>query len=481
MKSSSLLAGLLALLIACGASFGAGYYVARDQAAETPNSRPIVAAGETLDEKLASNDTPLTAPDKTDGETDTPPEDKPDINNKHVEPETKPDSSAPTAETKPGEGAPGTETVEAKPIPGRPTEDEKKALEDQLKDLKDKIKDLKVETPEDFDDIFNGPKVDFAATVTGQVVDASGTPVAGASVHGQYNENYSSESGGGRMSFVVSAGSDAGPAIATTDASGYFTASISRKISEKASLQVNLTATADKFAESKKESFTLKNGDAKEGIKLVLRGAGSVSGRVVDSSGAGVEGVTVSLNPAGNGGFGGEGMDFDFNVGGKGRYNATTDISGEFVIEGVPEGRHKFKLSGAGYRQIAGPTEIDVKSGQNQRAATDFQVAITASVAAKFQDTEGKPVRGWATINFKDDNGKNVKSLSGPVDADGGFEKNDPPAGAYNIEVRVWGYKPYTTRATLLEGQRYDFGPITLEQDETPSGGGTVIIPSEDE
>ena len=54
------------------------------------------------------------------------------------------------------------------------------------------------------------------------------------------------------------------------------------------------------------------------------------------------------------------------------------------------------------------------------------------------------------------------------------------------ITYQAWpfgphGYKPYTTRATLLEGQRYDFGPITLEQDETPSGGGTVIIPSEDE
>lgn len=481
MKSSSLLAGLLALMIACGVSFGAGYYVAKDQAAETPNSRPVVAAGDSLDEKPAGADTPLTAPEKSDKEADDKPASEPEVVNKHVKPEAAPDSSKPAVEAKPAESTPGSAPVEAKPAPGQPTEAEKKELEDQLKDLQDKIKDLKIGEGEDFDDIFNGPKVDFEATIAGQVVDANGTPVAGASVHGQYNENYNSEGGGGRFSFVVSAGGNSGPAIATTDASGFFNATISRKISEKTSLQVNLTATADKFAESKKESFTLKNGDAKEGIKLVLRGAGSVSGRVVDSSGAGVQGVNVSLNPVGNGGFYGEGVDIDFSGNGKGKYNAITDAGGEFTIDGIPEGRHKFKLSSAGYRQIAGPTEIDVKSGQNQRAATDFQVAVTASVAAKFQDAAGAAIRGWVTINFKDDNDKTVKSLSGPTESDGSFERNDPPAGSYNVEVRAWGYKPYTTRATLLDGQRYDFGPITLEKDEATPSGGTIIIPDEDE
>ncbi|MCB9933755.1 MAG: carboxypeptidase regulatory-like domain-containing protein [Planctomycetes bacterium] len=475
MKGSTLLAGLLALLIACGVSFGAGYYVAKDQG-DTPTSRPVPIADTGLDEIPAPEVKPLDAPAKTAPETGQPS----DLNAKPAG-EAAPIPAAEAGET-PAKYTPKVE-VEQKSEPSQPKPATPKELEDQIKDLKDKIKELKPEDVEDFENIFNGPKVDFSATISGQVVDGAGVPVAGASLHANYSENYSSDGGGRRVAFVMSnSDGDSGAVIATTDGGGFFTATINRQISEKASLQVSLTAAADGYAESKKETFTLKNGDNKENIKLTLRGAGSVTGRVVDGSGVGVAGVKVSLNTAGGGNYFGDGVEIDFGGGG-GKYNGTTDATGEFRIEGVAEGRYKFRLKGAGYRQVSGPTEIDVKSGESARAPADFQVAITASMAVKFTSTEGTPVQGWASVKIIGEGGKVAKHMNGPIGKDGLFEQNDPPAGSYEVEFQVWGYKKQTVRATFTEGQRYDFGVISLEPDAEggSSSGGGIYLPGDDE
>jgi hypothetical protein len=468
MKSSTLLAGVLALLIACGVSFGAGYYLARSQASETPTLRTQVS--DTDDAKPSLDSEPLAAPERkpesaeeatieTDSSEVTP---KPVGNPEPVTSVDKPSSDKPAAEIHPNAG------------------DAPKKLEDEIKGLKDKIKDLEASDPDEFVDLFNGPQVDFSATISGQVVDQAGTAVAGASVHASYSENYS-RGEGRRVSLVMARGEGKGEVIATTDATGSFSATITRKIGEKSTLQVSLTGTGGGFAESEKSTFTLKNGDDKQGVKLALRGAGSVSGRVIDASGRGVSGVKVGLNNAGNGNFYGDTVDIDFGGGGGSKYSATTDGAGEFNIEGVAEGRYKFRLTGTGYRQISGPTEIDVKAGENLRAPADFQVAVTASVAAKFIDAQGDGAAGWVTLSFKDSSGKVVKRLNGQINSDGTFEKNDPPAGAFQVEVQVWGYKPQTViGVTIVEGQRYDFGTITLEPAEDGDAPG-VILPGDDD
>ncbi|MCZ7606524.1 MAG: carboxypeptidase regulatory-like domain-containing protein [Planctomycetota bacterium] len=472
MKGSTLLAGLLALLIACGISFGAGYYVAKEQAA-APASRPVSVADASLDEKPAPEVKPLETPAReTSGVTPPAPELPPATTEK-----VPPKATTETGET-PAKYQPKVE-AEQNTQPGQAKPAVPKELEDELKELKDKLKDLKLDEVEDFESIFNGPKVDFSATISGQVVDSAGVPVAGARVHASFSENYSSDGEGRRIAFVRSSDEgESGEPIATTDGAGFFMAAINRKVSEKASLQVSLTANADGYAESKKDSFSLKNGDARENIKLTLRGAGSVSGRVVDANGMGVAGVTVSLNTAGGDFMGGDNIEIDFGGRG-GKHTATTDGAGEFLISGVPEGRYKFRLKGAGYRQVSGPTEIDVKSGESARAPADFQVAITASMAVKFTDAAGSPVQGWVSVKLIGEGGKVARRMNGPIGKDGLFEQNDPPAGSYEVEFQVWGYKKQTVRANFTEGQRYDFGAITLEPDE--SGGGSIILPGEDE
>ena len=465
MKSSTLLAGVLALLIACGVSFGAGYYLAKSQTAESPT--PKTQVSDTGDINPSLDGAPLEAPEKKPGtseqanpEPDTPTvTPKPRVDLEPVVDGDKPVSDRPRTN-------PGVDPV-------APPKDDAEKLKNEIESLKEKLKALPVE-PENFEDIFNGPQIDFTATVSGQVVDQAGTAVAGASVHASYSENFSSGEGN-RVSFVMARGEGKGEVIATTDASGSFSATISRKIGEKSSLQVSLTAAADGYAESEKSTFTLKNGDDKQGVKLALRGAGSVAGRVVDGNGRGVSGVKVGLNNSSSGNFYSDTLELDFGGGGGGsKYSAMTDGAGEFLIEGVAEARYKFRLTGTGYRQISGPTEIDVKTGQAIRAPADFQVEVTASVSVKFTTATGGAIVGWVTLAFKDDSGKVVKRLQGQLNSESMFEKNDPPVGTFDVEITVMGYKPHMARAIIVEGQRYDFGVLAVEM--APEGAGTGIL-----
>lgn len=478
MRTSSLLAGLFALLIVGGVAFSAGYFVAKTEFESAPKTEPVVAKDDAFDTPVLDQG-PLKAPDKDSTNTKTKDEPQPKVGG------TDADQPTATATDQPTDNLPkpADTSVDAQPEPGVPTaKDLKKAeLGNALEEIKKKLGDLKdLDTidSETFEEMLNGPKVDFSATVSGQVVDGSGVPVAGAEVRATFSEDYTSDDEGRSMRFVTSIGDgNAGTVIATTDGGGYFTADINRKISEKARLNAGLTANADSYAESKKNSVTLKNGETKEGIKLILRGAGGITGRVVDSTGRGVEGVTVGLNSAGGNVFG---DNVEINFGGSSKYSAKTDVGGNFSIEGVPEGRYKFKLSGSGYRQVSGPTEADVKTGLIERAATDFQVAVTSSIRIAFTDAEGKSIQGWANVKFLDDSGKSVKQLNGPVKEDGVFEQNDPPAGTFSVEIKLWGYKTHRVNATLTESQRFDFGTITLEKDENASGGSTVIIPDDE-
>lgn len=444
MKSTTLCFSVLTLLIACAASFGAGYLVANSEQTRTPEIR--VGDNDDDEQDNARDDEEpglLELPDEKASPADEPRHGHPGL--KHAD--ASEPAPAATADA-PDETGPGD--VEAAP--------DKKAIRDlhdklAKKELHDKFKEL--ERLEGIETIFNGKRVDFNAIVSGRVVDSMGAPVAGAKVHADFSQAFDSESGGHSVSIVTSRGERKGAVIATTDSAGLWTAVIDRKVNEKASLRVALTADADAYAPSEKESVTLKNGDERGNVNLVLRGAGTVTGRVVNELGHGVPGVNVGLNERDNS------REIRVDLGGQGRHSATTDAAGEFRIEGVPEGRYEFKLTGTGVRQLSGPTAIDVQAGREARAPADFKVAATSSIRVFMQDSEGQPVRGWATLNLKDDSGNTVKILRGRV-ADGVFEANDPPPGSYNIEVNTFGYEPQTVRATIQEGQPCDLGTLVL-------------------
>lgn len=450
MRSSMLPTLALAILVLAAGAFGTWYMLAFD---EEPARGPAldVAAEEKPAAELAPRadqpvDRPVTLPKEEPVKTETP---APSPKVGDVEKPT----VAPAGEVRPGTRA-------------LPEGMDPEKMKEAMAKLEEELKNGRIRLGgdgEDFENIFNGPKVDFTATISGTVADTNGVPVAGAGVYGEFSETLEQGDGENRRVSIAIARSgeaDRGKPLATTDAAGNFTATINRQVSEKLSVSVRLTAGAEGFGDSKSQRVALKNGDTKEGIKLVLRGAGSVSGRVVDSSGRGVEGVKVTIG-------GGEGFvvmgEGDMEMPERGSTkSATTDASGGFVVTGLPEGRYKPRLRATGWRQVSGPTEVTVKTGVDTKCPADFVMAAAAAVKVKVIGPEGKPVQGYASVRFKD--GTNLlKTMAGGLNAEGALSLNDTPTGSLTVEIRVHGFKPQTVNATIVDGQVCDLGTVTVE------------------
>jgi len=453
MRSSALPTLALAILMLAAGAFGTWYMLAHEP--ESPRA-PSVAVEDikpVVEKPEAKPDTPIDRAKDTSADTPIAPQ---------------PENPAP----KPvGTDRPAPADVAPANPRGLPDKDlNPEQLKEALKKLEDDLKAGRMRLPpmvegDDFENVFNGPKVAFAATVSGTVTDTTGAPIPGASVYGEFSETLEQGDGNNRrvsIAIARSSESDRGTPLATTDASGSFTAQINRQVPEKVSVSISLSAGAESFADSKSQRVALKNGDTKDGIKLVLRGAGSVTGRVVDGSGRGVEGVKVTIG-SNDSGFVIMGSDGEGEMPGRGASkSAVTDGSGNFTVTGLAEGRYKPRLRATGWRQVSGPTEVTVKPSVETRCAADFVMAAAAGVKIKVIGPEGKPVQGFASVRFKEGNTQ-VKSMSSMVGSEGLISLNDTPVGTFTVEVRVHGFKPQTVNATIVDGQVADLGSITVE------------------
>ncbi|MBX3474485.1 MAG: carboxypeptidase regulatory-like domain-containing protein [Planctomycetes bacterium] len=477
MRSSALPTLALALLMLAAGAFGTWFMLSQDaEAPRAPKDNPAAAAAE------APRPTPL-------------PEAPMVRASEPAEATVSPDGANPAKAVTEGPVAkpelkpqPGRVTLPARPDGTQPMPELPEEMRKKLAELEGKLKEGGIRLPnpdgmEDWADPFGGNKVDFSATVRGTVVDTAGAPIAGAKVYAEYSETI--ESGDGenrRVAIAIMRSSDGdnpkGTPIATTDAAGSFEAVIQRKLGERASLTASLTASAEGFANSKASRIALKNGETKEGVKLSVRGAGSISGRVVDAGGRGIEGVKVTLG-TNDGSFAMMG-DEEIDLTGRSSTEAVTDSGGNFTATGLAEGRYKPRLRAAGWRQVSGPTEVTVKAGVDTRCPADFVVAAAAALKMTFVDAAGKPVRGWVSLRFKDGETQ-VKNMSGSINAEGAASFNDPPVGTFTVQVRVMGYAPHTVAVTVVEGQVFDMGTLTLqpsanESDEIPPD---VIFPGD--
>lgn len=448
MRSSNLLFGLLIMLGACVISFGAGYMVAKH---DQPAPAPQVQTSDALPSDQPENPAPAKPAAESQPEAHKPAPTKP-----------APEAPPPVEATKPKAGPPPPRSGDSKDGRGANAGDEA----EELRNLRERLKELEKAADEPLD-LFNpnAPKEAFTGSIRGTVVDGNGLPVSGARVHGTYGESMGSNS---RMIRIAFGGrSDEGEVLATTDGSGAFLIDVSREVSKGASVVANLTARADGHAESESLSVTIKPGETKEGVALKLRQPGSVSGRVLDQSGAGVAGAVVSLSSPGGAG----GMDLRIEMPGqRGKYSAVTDAAGEYRIEQVPHGKYTMRLEAAGWRQVSGPTFMDAEAGKDTRASADFVVKATTSVKVHLRSTDGTPLRGWVTVELKDSAGKSVWKQQGMTDDQGAFATNDPPQGSYTAVISAMGYQPESVAATIVEGSPCDLGWITLRNAEGQGG-----------
>jgi protocatechuate 3,4-dioxygenase beta subunit len=345
-------------------------------------------------------------------------------------PETKTEEPKPAGST---EAAPAPASSLAKPgatPEGLAEQARAEAAKKEAENLKKEIDDLGDLGLEDM----LAKRVEFSVNVSGTVNDSKGNPVAGADVYADINERLGNENNVMMVNF-----NDSGEKFATSDGGGNFSGTVKGQAGEKSQVTLVLRAKAKGYAESKKVNVDAKNGDTKTDVKLSLQGAGSVRGRVVDQSGAGVSGVTVSLtSQRGNNGmeFGGEIVAF----GGPGKNAAVTDSTGAYLIEDVAEGSYAIALKAPGFREKSGPRNVDVKPDQVSQLDSDFVLAETTCLRAKLIGEDGKALSGWANVELTPVSGTGVQRLNAAVGADGSLVINDPPVGDFNVVVKLWGY-----------------------------------------
>jgi protocatechuate 3,4-dioxygenase beta subunit len=456
MRMSGWMLGLLVVLIASGASFGMGYYVAKQEAhAPAPQFDDIALDSSAGNPDTHAHPTAPKGPELTE----------------QLDPEataTKPESGTEESADATSQANNSSDDESSKPQ----TDDASNArnrMQDAANVLRTRLEGDAAGLAIDATELLGGPQVDLVATITGTVVDGNGAPVAGAQVHGDFSQTHTAGSGSVRY-MLAATGRERGARLATTNGAGEFRIDVNRKVSENATLRVSLTASEQGYADSAPQSVMLKNGDIKDGITLALRPAGSVSGRVVDQFGRGVQGISVSLSASSGLASGWQIASFGADA----KLSAITDAAGEYRIERVAQGTYRLQVRGAGYREVSGPSQIESKPGTDVRAPADFVVAAVASVRVALQLLSGETTTfNMVILNFKNAEGKAVKKLTGPTDAEGVFTANEPPVGNFTVDIIVLGFQPVTVAAYVNEGLVCDLGTVTLQKAEKadlPSG-----------
>lgn len=309
------------------------------------------------------------------------------------------------------------------------------------------------------------PQLDPAAVLTGTVTDASGAPVAQASVSAY---TYDDEAGGW-WTWVASA---------TAAEDGTFALGSLRPGSYK----IQVTAGTDDVLgewwpdapeESGAEVLTLAAG-ATTGIDVRLEPAGLITGTVTDTTGspvAGVEVVAYSDGPV---------------------MTASTDEAGVFRLGGLRNGTYTVQFqTEAASSEVAGEwwddaskaadaAGIEVTQGETV-SGIDAQLSPGAKVTGTLLDGGGAPLAGASVLLYRD--GEENPVARAWTDEDGRYLARGLEAGTYRIlaesfveglSLREW-WNDALTRADadpvlVSEGAAVEGIDLTLAED-----GGSVV------
>ena len=457
MRNSILPAVALAVLLLGAGAFSVWFLMGQESNDQGPVIDLEVSKSDELERNLKPAEFPIVGPDSPAGPETTRPQSPGDLAAAKAGDATRrPDAAKQQPESttiQPTEIPP----LIAEAVPGNPRIIQADEIRAQLQDIN---------------------KVPFSATISGRVTDSANLPVAGATVHYSLIEmNEVNVSGRAiRMALAqptTDTSSPVGVLGATTDAGGNYTLQISSNVGEKARVTANLTATGDGYAPSLAVGISIANGDSKEGVNLALRGAGSVTGRVVDSYGRGIEGVRVGLQTIGsNTGRWtsyGAGISSPAATGAAGSF-AATDSGGNFTLKCSPEGRFKPFVSATGWRQVSGPTEVQVKAGQEVRLVSEIVVTATAQMKVTLKTSDGSTLAGRVSVQFTDQD-RRVATKFGHVQADGMLTIDDVPAGTFTVLISFNGYYPVSTNGTFIEGQAIDLGTHIVEKSPSVPAG----------
>jgi len=226
------------------------------------------------------------------------------------------------------------------------------------------------------------------------------------------------------------------------------------------------------------ESFDFPlTGDGRTGPTIALEPAAAVSGRVVDASGEGIAGATVSMSEKQSGGMIRirAGMPRDTP-------DAVTDQDGRFRISAIdPDLNYDIKADAEGFA----PHKQAVGQLQPHKTVSDLVLTLDAgrAIRGSIVAADGTAIGGvelaatasstnqgfgGGAIRFGGDKPTSVEASS---DSDGLFAVTGLPKGKFDLTAKRSGFAPHTVTGIELEGEDdVDVGEITMMPGEALEG-----------
>jgi len=179
--------------------------------------------------------------------------------------------------------------------------------------------------------------------------------------------------------------------------------------------RISVSPPARFYADDISTTVTLRDPRACAAVGFTLHANGQVAGRVVDTAGRPVAGLTIELGPAGSGA----------------SRRAVTDRSGRYLLAQIPAGRFLLSVPAGpsadgrtprilhpGVESVGGATRVALTAGQRLELA-DFRLPATHAyvpISGVVFDPDGAPAEG-ARVYLKGVDGNN-RIVSEPVVAD---------------------------------------------------------------
>ena len=190
----------------------------------------------------------------------------------------------------------------------------------------------------------------------------------------------------------------------TTNSSGNFSLGVPTPQQYTVSLQ------AGGYAQTAKTANAWTNYPEFAKYFLSTQASGSISGKVTDSSGAGIAGVTVSYSDG----------------------STTTDSNGNYSLSNVLVGSYTVTAAAAGYQTVSTPN-VAVNSGTT--TTTNITLTGLGSISGIVLNSSGAAVAG-ATVSYS---GGSTTSA-----ANGSYTLANVPTGTYNVSASASGYQSST-------------------------------------
>lgn len=284
----------------------------------------------------------------------------------------------------------------------------------------------------------------------GQVVDAAGEPVAGATVALGRKERDK----GSPMFFIMNQAED-GKNGDATDTDGRF------RLPDLANGVFDLEVTADGYAPAEIPGVRIEGPPGEVDLGTVVLEIGlAVSGLVVDPNGAPVAeaGVSVERNR----------QDFRMRRRGDETPDTRTDTTGRFTVGPAREGESLLVVVGKeGFTQARHSVKITADPEPLR-----IVLKAAARLSGRVVDADGEPVvSAWLSARPLDREAWQAMRTSARTDEDGRFLIDNLDPGPTTLMVRAEGFQPFElTGLELVAGQELGDVDVVLKRGATIVG-----------